>query len=143
MVARLRHLLSRRPETAELRGWRAEQGRLALRIGRPSSYVLTDNLLQPWHPDVMSRAWVRDMNRALEEDIAASRMRMHDCRHWHATQLVAAGVDLNTVADRLGHATAAFTLAVYGHSDADRDQAAAQIIDRLVSNAISSRSAGS
>jgi integrase len=47
-------------------------------------------------------------------------MRLHDARHWYATQLVAAGTDLNTVADQLGHSTPAFTLAVYGHSDAAR-----------------------
>ena len=52
-------------------------------------------------------------------------MRLHDCRHWNATPLVAANVDLNTVADRLGHATPAFTLAVYGRSDPERDRAAA------------------
>ncbi len=52
-------------------------------------------------------------------------MRLHDCRHWNATQLVANNVDLNTVADRLGHSTPAFTLAVYGHSDTERDRAAA------------------
>jgi len=44
-------------------------------------------------------------------------MRLHDARHWYATQLVAAGTDLNTVADQLGHSSPAFTLAVYGHSD--------------------------
>ncbi len=47
-------------------------------------------------------------------------MRLHDARHWYATQLVAAGTDLNTVADQLGHSTPAFTLTVYGHSDVAR-----------------------
>lgn len=59
-------------------------------------------------------------------------MRLHDCRHWHATQLVAAGVDLNTVADRLGHTTAAFTLSVYGHSDEERDRAAANALEAVL-----------
>ena len=49
-------------------------------------------------------------------------MTLHGCRHWNATQLVGARIDLNTVADRLGHATPAFTLAVYGHSDPERDR---------------------
>ena len=34
-----------------------------------------------------------------------------------------------TVADRIGHASAAFTLSVYGHSDASRDEAAAAAVD--------------
>ena len=49
-----------------------------------------------------------------------------------AEDRVAAGVDLNTVADRLGHATPAFTLAVYGHSDPARDAAAADAVNRLL-----------
>ncbi len=62
----------------------------------------------------------------------ATPMRLHDCRHWHATQLVGAGVDLNTVADRLGHQTPAFTLAVYGHSDEERNRAAAVVIGAVL-----------
>ena len=27
-------------------------------------------------------------------------MRLHDCRHWHAKQLVASSVDLNTIAEK-------------------------------------------
>jgi hypothetical protein len=53
-------------------------------------------------------------------------MRLHDARHWYATQLVAAGTDLNTVADKLGHSSPAFTLAVYGHSDSTRAPPVAQ-----------------
>ena len=55
-------------------------------------------------------------------------MRLHDARHWYATQLVAAETDLNTVADQLGHSSPAFTLAVYGHSDQERDRQAAATI---------------
>ena len=77
----------------------------------------------------MTQAWAKDVKRAVDGGVVPARMRLHDCRHWHATQLVAAGVDLNTVADRLGHATAAFTLSVYGHSDAARDEAAAAAVE--------------
>lgn len=121
------------PGLAEiLRGWKAEQGRLSLSIGVRSEFVLTDALLQPWHPNAMTHAWGGDVKRAVEEGLVDHRMRLHDCRHWHATQLVAAGVDLNTVADRMGHATAAFTLSVYGHSDAERDEKAAATVGRVL-----------
>lgn len=108
-----------------LRAWKVEQGKLSLRLGRRLEFVLTDALLQEWHPNAMTHAWTADVKRAIAEGLVSRRMSLHSCRHWHATQLVAANVDLNTVADRLGHATAAFTLSVYGHSDAARDQAAA------------------
>ena len=112
-----------------LRAWRAEQGRMFLRTGQRCEYVLTDERLNPWHPDALSRAWSRDAEAAFESDLVSIKMTLHDCRHWHATQLVRAGVDLNTVSNRLGHATAAFTLSVYGHSDEEHDRKAAEVID--------------
>jgi integrase len=43
------------------------------------------------------------------------RIRLHDLRHTHASQLLAATKDVQTVSARLGHATPGFTLTVYGH----------------------------
>ena len=42
-------------------------------------------------------------------------IRFHDLRHTHATLLLKAGVPLKVVSERLGHATQAFTMAVYQH----------------------------
>jgi integrase len=52
-------------------------------------------------------------------------VRLHDLRHLHATQLLAAGVPVRTVSGRLGHANAATTLNVYAHflEASDRDAA--------------------
>ncbi len=116
------------PLVEALGAWKAEQARHHLRAGLHPAAMFTDAVLQPWHPDAMSRAWARDVRAAVAAGVVSTTMRLHDTRHWHATRLVAAGVDLRTVADRLGHATAAFTLAVYGHSDAGRDRAAAEVI---------------
>ena len=51
--------------------------------------------------------------------------RLHDLRHFMATQMLAHGVAVVTVAQRLGHARASTTLNVYGHCvpGADRDAA--------------------
>lgn len=111
-----------------LQAWRAEQGTLSLRLGTRLDFVFTDALLKEWHPNAMTHAWRADVRRAIKESLIAKSMSLHNCRHWHATQMVGAGVDLNTVADRLGHSTAAFTLSVYGHSDAARDEAAAGLV---------------
>lgn len=42
-------------------------------------------------------------------------MRFHDLRHSFATISIRSGDDIKTVQENLGHATAAFTLDVYGH----------------------------
>jgi integrase len=56
-------------------------------------------------------------------------IRLHDLRHSHATQLLAAGVRPDVVTKRLGHSSVAFTLQAYGHVY-DGDQRAA--LDRLL-----------
>lgn len=65
---------------------------------------------QPWNPDVLTRGFDR-LVRASD----LPRIRLHDLRHTHASHLLAAGVNVKVVSDRLGHASVAFTLDVYGH----------------------------
>jgi len=43
------------------------------------------------------------------------RLRLHDLRHTHATQLLRAGVHPKIVSERLGHAGIAITLDTYSH----------------------------
>lgn len=56
----------------------------------------------------------RDFRRVIER-ARLPRIRFHDLRHTHATQLLRAGVHPKVVQERLGHRTPAFTLAVYSH----------------------------
>ena len=53
-------------------------------------------------------------------------------RHLAATRLVAAGVDIRTVAGRLGHARTSTTLDVYSHWQPGRDREAAAILGQLL-----------
>jgi integrase len=43
-------------------------------------------------------------------------MRLHDLRHSCATWLIACGTPIPTVAQMLGHASAATTMKVYAHA---------------------------
>jgi len=56
------------------------------------------------------------------------RYRFHDLRHFSATTLVAAGVDVRTVASRLGHAQPTLTLNLYAHALPERDRYAATVL---------------
>jgi integrase len=82
---------------------------------------------KPWNPERITRAFSRF---CAQEGI--SGVRFHDLRHFAATRLLSAGVDVRTVSGRLGHANAATTLGVYAHFLHSSDQAAAVILGDLI-----------
>jgi integrase len=82
---------------------------------------------ETWRPDSTSRAF-----RLLVARAGAPGVRLHDLRHYVATRLLAAGVDVRTVAGRLGHRNASTTLNVYAHFVHDADEEAAAVLARLL-----------
>jgi integrase len=80
-----------------------------------------------WFPASVSR-WFKQL--CDREEI--SNVRLHDLRHFVATQLLSAGVDVRTVAGRLGHRNAATTLNVYAHFLEQTDRVAADIIGSVI-----------
>jgi len=62
----------------------------------------------------------------------APRVRFHDLRHTHASLLVAAGVPIKVVSERLGHAHPAFTTHTYQHLLPGMSAAAAEQFATLV-----------
>jgi integrase len=72
---------------------------------------------------------------ATRDDLApADRwpFRFHDLRHFSVTTLIAAGVDVRTVAERHGHARATMTLDRYAHALPERDRQAAAVLGHVV-----------
>jgi integrase len=61
--------------------------------------------------------------------------RFHDLRHFSVTTLIAAGVDVRTVADRHGHARATMTLDRYAHALPERDREAAGLLGQVLQQA--------
>lgn len=60
--------------------------------------------------------------------------RFHDLRHSFAVASIRAGDDIKTVQGNLGHATASFTLDVYGHVTDQMKQASAARMDQYIKN---------
>jgi integrase len=58
--------------------------------------------------------------------------RFHDLRHFSVTTLIAAGVDVRTVAERHGHARATMTLDRYAHALPERDREAAAVLGKAL-----------
>ena len=77
---------------------------------------------EPWNPDTMTHRYRR------YADKVGIRSSLKELRHYSATQLLASGVDLNTVAGRLGHAEGSTTLKFYAQFSKPADRLAAAII---------------
>jgi integrase len=83
--------------------------------------------LSSWYPDSVSRSF-----KKLCRQEGLSGVRLHDLRHFVATQPLSAGVDVRTVAGRLGHRNASTTLNVYAHFLAESDRDAADVIGDVI-----------
>ena len=69
----------------------------------------------------------KDFKRAAAS-IGCPDVRFHDLRHSYAVAAIRSGDDIKTVQGNLGHATAAFTLDVYGHvTDQMKKESAARM----------------
>ena len=105
---------------------RAEMCELAF---NEDGYVFTASAdgADPLHPDTITGAFSR-----VCKSQGLKGVRLHDLRHLHATQLLAAGVPVRTVSGRLGHANASTTLNVYAHFLEASDREAADVIGNLL-----------
>jgi integrase len=125
--------LSLDPETvALLTSWQRKARERALTVGKKldtRSYVLSDDPASraPWRPDTASKRF-----RYLAAASGLTGVRLHDLRHAHATQLLAGGVDVATVARRLGHSRTSTTLDVYSHAVKGTDERAALLAASLL-----------
>ena len=64
------------------------------------------------------------------------RVRLHDLRHSHATQLLAANVHPKVVQERLGHANIATTMDLYTHVMPGMQDEAASRVDAALRTAL-------
>jgi integrase len=78
------------------------------------------------HPDTFTQRF-----RRLCASLAI-QCRLHDLRHYVATEALAAGVPVRTVSGRLGHANPATTHNVYAHFIEASDRDAAAALDALM-----------
>ena len=80
----------------------------------------------------LSYRTVYDCFKRIMDRIGSPATRFHDLRHTYAVMAIKSGDDIKTVQENLGHATAAFTLDVYGHVTAQMKQASADRMEQLI-----------
>lgn len=81
------------------------------------------------HPDSFSQTFDRRVAK-----LAVPTISLHDLRHTHATLLLKAGVPVKVVSERLGHASAAFTMTVYQHVLPGMQSEAAELFAQLIAD---------
>ena len=70
--------------------------------------------------------------KAVVRALGMGDMRFHDLRHTFAVISLASGDDIKTLQDNMGHATSAFTLDTYGHSNFEMKQKSAQRMQQFI-----------
>ena len=136
-TGRVRVVPLSKPAIDAFRAQRAMQNKERLRAGafwETTDAVFADPLGRHTKPQAMTRAYEH-----IAEKAGISSLRLHDCRHTAATEMLVGGVDVVTAAGVLGHASPTVTLQVYGHVV---EEARRSAVDRL-GERISRASAGS
>ena len=106
------------PRTVEaLRRHRMARAGLLLQLARDDALVFGDIEGGYLNPDRFSRRFTRALAVCASQADAPPlpAIRIHDLRHTHATLLLAAGVPVKVVSERLGHSTVTITMEIYQH----------------------------
>jgi integrase len=97
--------------------------------GRGRFVFSGDDGLHPWKPNHVTKRFI-DARRSA----GLEHFRLHDLRHFMATEMLAAGVPIATVSQRLSHARASTTLNVYAHAIPGGDEAAAETLASILTS---------
>lgn len=119
----------------ELRSHKARQAEELLRLGirmDDNGFVVAQIDGRPLQPRSITHEWTRLLAKT-----ELPRIRFHDLRHTHATQLLAAGVHPKVASERLGHSTIGITLDLYSHVMPGMQEDAAAKVDGALQAAIS------
>lgn len=74
--------------------------------------------------------------KSIAKKMGMPELRFHDLRHSYAVASIRAGDDIKTVQENLGHATAAFTLDVYGHVTNDMQVSSSSRMDNYINQVL-------
>ena len=102
--------------------------RMALGMGKPDAdaLVFCNHDGTPISPNSFSVTWGTAIKRA------GFDATFHACRHSHASALISAGIDVVSVARRLGHSSPVITLSTYAHLFENKDDTAADAIEKIL-----------
>lgn len=82
---------------------------------------------KPIYPDTITDWFPKFLSRC-----ELPKVTIHSLRHSNATLMIAEGVDIRTVSNRLGHAQTSTTLNIYAHALKSRDRDVAEKLDEAL-----------
>lgn len=115
-----------------LRRQRAKQAEQRLKLGdawEDTGLVFTNDT-----GGYLSYRTVYDCFKRIVDKMGIPSARFHDLRHTFAVSSIRAGDDIKTIQGNLGHATASFTLDVYGHFTEDMKKESSQRMEHFIEN---------
>lgn len=118
---------------ALLRAHRLKLAEDRLRLGpvwKENGLAFPSSVGTPWLPRTFYRDYRRVIVGAAIDD--AGTLNWHALRHTAASQWIRRGADIFSVSRRLGHASASFTMDVYGHLLKGQQRQAAEALDHLI-----------
>ena len=95
--------------------------------GNSDDLVFTDEIGNHLTKSIVYRTF-----KTIAASIGRPDLRFHDLRHSYAVAAIRSGDDIKTVQSNLGHATAAFTLDVYGHVTDQMKQDSAARMEKFI-----------
>ena len=111
-------------KTAEhLARWRDVQAGLLASIGAVPEWVACSQTGTRLGASRFNRWW-----NPFKAEHGFEGLKSHELRHTQATLLLANGVDVKTVQERMGHSSASITLDWYSHAIPENDRAAADLL---------------
>ncbi|QHA36880.1 tyrosine-type recombinase/integrase [Rossellomorea marisflavi] len=97
------------------------------RLGEEAEYVIVTNKLTPINQ--------RNLTKAMYEiirNVGHPPIRFHDFRHTHASILLANGVNVKVIQERLGHSRISTTLDTYSHVFPSQQREAADLLNSII-----------
>ena len=83
--------------------------------------------LSPIRPDAVTRAF-----RRISTQAGFPGLRLHDCRHTHASLMLMLNVHPKIVSERLGHSGIAITLDLYSHLLPGMQETAVEALEKVL-----------
>ena len=109
--------------------WQTKQKKIAGDLWVNQDWIFTTWNGAPVNPDSVT-AW---FNRFIK-GTNLPRVTVHGLRHTNATLLIGAGVDIRTVANRLGHSQTSTTTNIYAHAIKSADRSASDTLNDILNS---------